>query len=155
MRLGITGVFVMAAAVLMVTACASMDEPIGTPYEHEASAVILDQETGVEYQVVVSYDSSVTVHEAMVLLSNIGITHDHGVTVTTADSPAVAPGEVLASSPHWNQFDPTHGFEVSVYSVADDLSQQIDDTRWEWIRLDATELAAHCPPGHGVTWGGR
>ena len=134
-------------SVLVLSACAEMDDSVQT--QQVVSTVVLDEATNQEFVVELSYSDAVTYQEAVVLLNNIDVAHDSGVTLADGAPATVleqATG-ILYENPRFSDLT-EHAFQVRVYSEVVDLSQLIEEYHWEWIDTEIIEFVKHCPPGH-------
>jgi hypothetical protein len=134
-------------SVLVLSACAEMDDPVQT--RQVVSAVVVEQDTSQQFVIELSYTTAVTTAEAVALLNNIAVVHDPGLSVAgevPATMLARATG-ILYKDPRFSDLS-QHVFEVTVTSEAVPVGQLVQDYRWEWIDRELIALVEHCPPGH-------
>lgn len=137
--------------VLALSACVGMDDNVRAT-EQVVSTVVLDEATNQEFVVQLAYDDAqVTYEEAVVLLNDIGVVHNSGVTLADQDVPQQVLEQatgILYKDPRFNDLS-QHEFQVHVFSETVDLDQIIQEYHWDWISRDIIAFTNHCPPGHG------
>ncbi len=132
---------------LVLSACAEMDDTVQT--DQVVSAVVVEPMTGEEFVVELAYNDGVSYEEAVVLANDIAVFHDSGLSLAGEDATVLGNATgILYRDVSLSDLS-QHVFQVQIYSETVDLSQLIDEYRWEWVRTDIVEFIKYCPPGHG------
>lgn len=137
---------------LVSAGCAEMDQPVETADSTRTTlqAYTVDSETGVMYGVEMTYNTiAIDRADAQLLLGDIRVEHDAGLTVAGATPVIVVDASSLSASEiGFDEIAMDMTLEVSLA----EWTQRIDDSRWADLApendSELPPIIEFCPPGH-------